>query len=112
MVVTAWNNGAHSRNGAGYGFRVHPADRDAHFQKEWTAIIVEVEGQGDPVEVPLEGHGLWEETPGPLPCPAVGRWLRHNGLAPWRVGNAPVFILEPVEGNRFRVEKAAKRRPL
>jgi len=28
MIVTAWNNGAHSRNGSGYGFKVSVADRD------------------------------------------------------------------------------------
>jgi len=109
MVVTAWNTGAHSRNGAGYGFRVHPADRDVFFQKEWTAIVLEVEGQGNPVEISLEGVDLWAETPGAIPCAAVGRWLRHNGLAPWTRGNPPVFVLEPVADNRFRVEKALKR---
>ena len=112
MVVTAWNNGAHIRNGSGYGFRVHPVDRDAFFQKEWTSILVEIEGQEEAVEVTLEGRNFWAEAPGPLPCPALGRWLRHNGLAPWSPGNPPVLLLEPLEGNRFRVEKAAKRRAL
>ena len=112
MVVTAWNNGAHSRNGNGYGFRVQIADREAFFQKEWTSILVEVEGQSEGVEIPLEAYHFWSENSAPLPCAPVGRWLRHNGLAPWGVGNAPVFLLEPVEGNRFRVEKAAKRRAL
>lgn len=109
MIVNAWNNGAHSRNGSGYGFRVHPADRDAYFKKEWTSLVIEVEGQGEPVEVELDPAGLWGETPAPILCPAVGRWLRHNGLAPWGRGNAPVILLEPVEGNHFKVEKAAKR---
>jgi hypothetical protein len=110
MVVTAWNNGAHSRNGNGYGFRLHPADRDTFFNKEWTSIVLEVEGQGDAVEVKIDDAGLWAETPGTIPCAEVGRWLRHNGLAPWSRGNPPVFLLEPVQDNRFRVEKAAKRR--
>ena len=110
MIVTAWNNGAHSRNGNDYGFRVHPADRDTFFKKEWTAVVIEVEGQGDPVEVQIDQTGLWAETPGAIICPAVGRWLRHNGLAPWARGNPAVFALEPVEENRFRVEKAGKRR--
>jgi len=110
MVVTAWNNGAHSRNGSGYGFRVHPADRDVNFQKEWTAIVIEIEGQGEPVEVALDADGLWAETPGAIQCAALGRWLRQNGLAPWGRGNPPVFLLEPLGENRFRAEKAAKRR--
>ena len=109
MIVNAWNNGAQSRNGLGYGFRVHPADRDAYFQKEWTSIVLEVEGQGEAVEVNLVGLGLWEATPAAISCPALGRWLRHNGLAPWVRGQAPTFVLEPIGENRFRVEKADKR---
>lgn len=110
MIVTAWNNGAHSRNGSGYGFRVHPDDRDAAFKKDWTAIFLEIEGEPQPVETPIDSEGLWAETPREIHSVAVGRWLRKNGLAPWTRGNPPVFILTPLGENRFRVEKAAKRR--
>lgn len=110
MIVTAWNNGAHSRNGSGYGFRVHPTDRDALFSKDWTNLFLQIEGQGPEIEVAVKAEGFWAETPAPLVCPPVlGKWLHLNGLAPWGRGNAPVFILEQVEGNHFRVEKAAKR---
>jgi len=112
MIVTAWNNGAHSRNGNGYGFRIHHTDRDEVFQKDWTSILIDIEGEGEAIEISLEGPSLWAETPGPVHCAAVGRWLRHNGLAPWTSGNPPVLILEQIEGNHFRVEKAAKRRAL
>lgn len=111
MVVTGWNNGAHSRNGAGYGFRVQTADRDAFFQKDWTSIQVELEGEEGMVDIPLPGEAFWSENSAPLVSPAVGRWLRKNGLAPWARGNPPTFILDPIEGNRFRVRKAPRQRP-
>ena len=109
MIVNAWNNGAHSRNGSGYGFRVHPDDRDASFQKDWTTLVLEIEGEAAPVEVNLNPEGLWGDPPREIQCPAVGRWLRKNGMAPWNRGNAPVFVLEALGENRFRVEKASKR---
>lgn len=108
MIVNAWNNGAHSRNGSGYGFRVHPEDRDAYFQKEWASLILEIEGESAPVEAAFDPAGLWSETPRPIQCTALGRWLRKQGMAPWGRGNPPVFILEPLGENRFKVEKAAK----
>jgi hypothetical protein len=110
MIVTAWNNGAHSRNGSGYGFRILLEDREALFNKEWKTIVLEIEGEELPVETALDTDRLWAETPREIHCAAVGRWLRHNGLAPWGRGNPPVFILTPLGENRFKVEKAAKRR--
>jgi hypothetical protein len=109
MIVNAWNNGAHSRSGSGYGFRVHPADRDAYFQKDWTVITLEIEGEAGPVEVQVEPDGLWAETPRELHSAALGRWLRKQGMAPWGRGNPPVFVLEPLGDNHFKVEKAGKR---
>jgi hypothetical protein len=35
MIVSAWNNGAHNRNGAGYGFKVNIPDRDQYFKQDW-----------------------------------------------------------------------------
>jgi hypothetical protein len=109
MIVTAWNNGAHSRNGSGYGFRVHPDDRDAHFQKEWTGIVLEIEGEAAPVEAALDAGKMWGEAPYYILSAPLGRWLRRNGLAPWTRGNPTVFVLEPLGENRFKVEKATKK---
>ena len=108
MVVTAWNNGAHIRNGNGYGFRVHNADRDEFFKKEWAEIVLEVEGESTPSIVPISAEGFWSENGKELICAAVGRWLRRNGMAPWGKGNPPVFVLDHVEENKFRVAKARK----
>lgn len=108
MIVKAYNNGAHNRNGAGYGFKVSIADRDEHFKQEWSELLVDLPGVADPVVVRIEPEGFWSEAGQALLSQDLGRWLRRNGLAPWPLGNPPVFILEPVEGNHFRVEKAHK----
>lgn len=108
MIVTAWNNGAHIRNGKGYGFRVLDADRDSTFDKKWDTLILEIEGVEKPVEVSLDQDKLWGSEPYAILSPDLGRWMRRNGLAPWARGSSPVFELNQVEGNRFRVQKAGK----
>lgn len=108
MIVTAWNNGAHSRNGSGYGFKVSAADRDEHFSEEWDSIILELEGE-EPFEVKLKKELFWEENPREVHSPEIGKWLRKQGLAPWPHGNPPNFALDPVEGNRFSVAKPQKK---
>jgi hypothetical protein len=105
MIVTAWNNGAHSRNGSGYGFKVNITDRDAFFKREWTSINIEFEGDFQPIEIPINPEKFWSETVHELSSIGIGRWLHHNGLAPWPLGNPTKFTLEPIEGNRFRAEK-------
>jgi hypothetical protein len=108
MIVKAYNNGTHNRNGAGYGFKVSNADRDEFFKPEWTSILVELPEGDEPVEVKIDPASFWSENSRELVSQAIGKWLRRNGLAPWHVGNAPVFVLEPIADNRFRVEKAGK----
>lgn len=109
MVVTAWNNGAHSRNGSGYGFKVHPDDRDSTFKKEWTVIRLQIPGESEPAEVTIDAEKFWSEQSAPLTSKALGGWLRKNGLAPWAFGNPPRFLINPVEDNLFVVEKLDQR---
>jgi hypothetical protein len=105
MIVTAWNNGAHMRSGAGYGFRVSQADRDEFFKREWASITLDVDERT--VEVPVDAERFWSESGHHLSCPEVGKWLHQHGLAPWAMGNPPKFVLIPVQENHFRVEKLA-----
>lgn len=107
MIVTAWNNGAHSRNGAGYGFKVSVTDRDLDFKPEWDVIILELEGE-EPFEVKINKEAFWSEACRELISPEIGKWLRHQGIAPWPKGNPPRFAIDPVAENRFRVAKPQK----
>ncbi len=105
MIVKAWNNGAHSRNGSGYGFRVMLEDRDAIFKKEWDSIVLEIEGEDEPVEVSIDKDSFWSDEGSELHSKLLGRWMRKNGMAPWGRGNPPVIAIDHVEGNRFQVAK-------
>jgi hypothetical protein len=105
MIVIAWNNGAQSRTGSGYGFKVHNSDRDEYFKPEWEEILLEIEGEDQPAAVSVSKE-FWSDNGQALASTELGKWLRKNGLAPWPRLNPPVFVLDPVEDNRFRVAKA------
>ncbi|WP_434512148.1 hypothetical protein [Desulfitobacterium sp. AusDCA] len=51
MIATAWNNGKHSLTGAGYGLKLDEKDRDYFFDKDWTEVILELDGEDDAVLV-------------------------------------------------------------
>lgn len=108
MIVTAWNNGAHARNGAGYGLKVSVEERDAHFQPDWDVILLELDDEPQPVEVHIDKTSFWSEACRELTHIKIGRWLRSQGLAPWPKGNPPKFILEPLGENRFKAMKTQK----
>lgn len=103
MIVTAWNNGVHHPSGAGYGLKIRAADRDACFNPEWNTILLEIEGEAQAVEININKASFWNRTCRELISSAIGRWLRRQGAAPWPKGHPPKFVLEPVDGNRFRV---------
>ena len=107
MIVTAWNNGAHSRNGSGYGFKVSVTDRDLHFKPEWDLIVLELEGE-EPFEVHINKETFWSDACRELISPEIGTWLRQHGMAPWPKGNPPRFAMDPVGENRFSVSKPQK----
>ena len=108
MIVTAWNNGMHARSGAGYGFKISVEDRDTYFQPDWDVILLELDGEPQPMEVNINKASFWNVTCHELIHINIGRWLRSQGLAPWSKGNPPKFILEPIGGNRFKVSKTQK----
>lgn len=108
MIVTAWNNGAHNRNGSGYGFKVKNADRDEFFQKEWEEIYLEIEGEPELIKADVHQDRFWSDAGKEITATAIGKWLRKNGMAPWHQGNPVTFELQPVENNRFKVLKTHK----
>lgn len=108
MIVTAWNNGAHSRKGIGYGIRISDEERDEFFQKNWDVVLLELQGQEDAVEVMIDKDTFWGAHGKELISIEIGRWMRSQGIAPWSRGNPPKLIMEPIEANRFRLEKMPK----
>lgn len=108
MIVTAWNNGAHSRKGIGYGIRISDEERDLYFKKDWDIVLLELQGEEEAVEVKIDKESFWGIPGRELISIEIGRWLRSQGLAPWSRGNPPKLIMEALEDNRFRLEKTAK----
>ena len=42
MKVTSRNSGRHLESGAGYGLKLSSEDRDAFFDRSWTAVFVQL----------------------------------------------------------------------
>ena len=98
MHATAWHNGGQPTDAGGYGIKLHAADRDRHFDKEWDEIVLELEG-GSEVTVTLS-PSFWRSC-SELRSAEIGCWLLDRGVAPWQRGNPPTMAITPVDGNRF-----------
>jgi hypothetical protein len=103
MEVTAWNNGRHHPTGAGYGFKIGAKDRDEHFQRSWTNVLVSLPDLTQEVEVNVAKDSFWSATCRELISREFGCWLIRYGYAPWSSGSPPKFQLIPIDGNRFRI---------
>jgi hypothetical protein len=95
MQATAWKNG-----GSGYGLHIRTADRDRVFNRAWHQVILDLTGQGQAAVT--VSPSFWRQC-SELRSTQIGRWLRHNGLAPWPSGRPPTVIIEQVADNRFAV---------
>lgn len=102
---TAWKNGSPSPSGAGYGFKVPIADREAYFDRSWRTITLELPTSAgfEPLEVNIDKPSFWNDTCHELIHKGIGRWLLQRGLAPWPRGAPPVVLVEVSGDRRFRV---------
>ena len=105
MDVTARNNGQHHSTGAGYGFKLNAADRDANFERSWRTVFVSLPGSQREVEVNVAKPSFWSETCRELISREFGRWLIDNGYAPRPSGAPPRFHLRPRGCNHFEFAK-------
>lgn len=103
MKWTAWNSGAWSPSGGGYGLRVPKADRDRHFLPTWTTVELELLGTGRPEIVIVNLSGSFWRRCSELRDQRIGRWLIAQGMAPWPHGCPPTVEIEIVGSRRFRV---------
>ena len=106
MLVTAWNNGAHHMNGAGYGLKVDALDRNRYFSRSWQTIILELPGQTDPIEINVAKASFWNNTCRELISREIGKWLLDHGYAPWERGQPPKFHRDKVGERRFKLSTA------
>ena len=101
MQVTGWNNGSPNNiTGAGYGVRISLADRDKYFKKNWSKVLIELEGNRE-VEVKIS-QSFWAECH-ELRSAEIGRWMIKNHLAPWLKGSPPRIELQPLGGRKFKL---------
>ena len=99
MLATAWSNGRPSRSGSGYGLRFVDEDRDRHFDRRWTTVVLELDG-GPAVTAGIS-DAFWRKC-AELRSAEIGRWLLANQAAPWPKGSPPRVTVTHLEGNRFR----------
>lgn len=101
MKVTAWNNGAHRKTGAGYGLKININDRDEFFKKSWEYIILKLDDCE--VQVNTNKSSFWDNKCRELINKEIGKWLLKNRLAPWVKGTPPKITLKLIKNNRFRL---------
>src|SRR2546428_590633 len=101
MTVSAWNNGAFNRSGAGYGLRVSKADRDSVFSRSWNQIVIELPSAepGQAVVVRLS-PSFWRSC-SELRRAEIGRWLIGCGYVIWQKSQSSTFRFESFGRNKF-----------
>ena len=96
MQVKAWSGGNTT-----YGIRIGFPNRKQFFDLAWTEIIVEIDGQTH--HFPLT-PGFWNRCP-EFRSPIIREWFAHHQILKWPRGNPPVFELQYLDGNRFRLSR-------
>lgn len=102
MISSAWNNGKHHPSGAGYGIKISLTDRDQYFKREWSHILLELEGESELVEISIAKPSFWNTTCRELINKRIGLWLIKNRKAPWPKNCPPKIELQNILENRFR----------
>ena len=97
MFVSAWKGGTE-----GYGVRVARSDVRKHFDSGWTDVQVEIDGSLYRFNL----TGTFFTTCPELRGGPIRDWLNDQGLIPWLKGRPPKFEMIPLEGARFRLERA------
>ena len=101
FIGTAWNDDSYRMNGAGYGIKLNPRDRDRYFEKP--NAFLKLEGKTGDISVNTDKPSFWNGTCRKLISKDIGLWLRSNGKAPWVKGQPPKLQLEPVGERTFKV---------
>ena len=73
------------------GIRIGKPNRDRYFQRDWTEIEVELDGQFH--RFPLTG-GFWNKCP-EFRTPIIRESLKRHGMLKWAKGTPPNLELTP-----------------
>lgn len=88
-----------------FGIRVGYKNRNACFERSWTYIVVEIDGERCHFKLT---DGFWHD------CPEfrdgreghIRAWLTKHGLLDWPKGQPPRVVLEELGGYFFRLLKS------
>jgi hypothetical protein len=100
MIATVWTNG-----NTELGVKISAKDRDQFFKKEWSYVILELEGLPYPVDVNVGKPSFWHWPYAVLAQQELGDWLTGNGLSHWPPRKPPKLTLEPIGPRRFRLSR-------
>jgi hypothetical protein len=97
MQASAWSNGRDT-----YGIRVGVPNRDEFFEKSWTEIEVEIDGQFHCFALTA---GFWHHCPEfrDSGAPVIRDWLRRHRSLTWPPRQPPKAQLVPLGNRRFRL---------
>lgn len=99
MEVSAWSSG-----GGTFGIRVGLPNRNTYFDRSWSEIEVEIDGQFYRFALT---PGFWKQ------CPefrdsggtVIRDWLQQHHMLDWPTGEPPRFQLLSLRDGRFRLIK-------
>jgi hypothetical protein len=101
VLVSGWKCGKFvARRAVALGVRVGRENVERFFDKNWSVVLVEIEGDTIPVKIT---RTFWTTCP-ELRSRAIGVWMRKKGLVPWPGGRPPEMRLTPQGENRFRLD--------
>lgn len=93
-----WSNGKPNHlTGAGFGIRIPLRVRNQIFQKNWSEVILGLDGTK--TEVALTA-GFWNKC-SELRSAEIGNWLIKHGKDRWPKGRPPRLTVTHVGGNEF-----------
>ena len=98
MRASGWHNGGPKDSAGGYGLKFTEDDRDRHFDRSWSEVLIEMDGGG--LATVRISPSFWRHC-SELRSPEIGRWLLGTKVAPWPKGNPPSIGLQVVDANRF-----------
>lgn len=93
MRVSAWSGGNNT-----YGIRIGKPNRDAYFSRDWTEIVLHLDGRE--YRIPLT-DGFWKQCP-EIRSPVIRDWFLKCGLLDeWPKGKPPTFEMVSLGRNNF-----------
>ena len=98
---TAWNNGAHQANGAGYGIKLTHEDRDKYFRRP--KVFLNLECRAGDIAVNTDKQSFWNYMCRELISKEVGIWLISSSKVSWPKGRPPKLQLEQAGKQTFKV---------